>query len=97
MLAHTQPHRYQPTEHGGWQCPPGEAYAAPLALTYQVRSSHELHPTYIQNLVFLEDYLFDCVVAAEFQAQVSEVIRREPGLTLATLLHQVPGVRPNDV
>jgi len=51
----------------------------------------------MQNLVFLEDYLFDCVVAAELQAQVSEVIRREPGLTLATLLHQVPGVRPNDV
>ena len=97
VLAHTQPHRYQPTEHGGWQCPPGEAYAAPLALTYQVRSSHELHPTYIQNLVFLEDYLFDCVVAAELQARVAEVIRRAPGLTLATLLHQVPGVRPNDV
>jgi len=61
-LARTQPHRYQRTAQGGWHCPPGEAYAAPLGLTYRVRSSHELHPTYIQNLVFLEDYLGDGVI-----------------------------------
>jgi putative transposase len=96
-LVHTQPQRYQHTAAGGWCCPPGEAYAAPLALTYRVRSSHELHPTYIQNLIFLEDYLFDRVVAPDLQARVVEVVRHTPGLTLATLLHEVPSVRPDEV
>jgi putative transposase len=35
-LAHTQPQRYQRTPDGSWCCPPGEAYAAPLRLTYRV-------------------------------------------------------------
>jgi len=96
-LAHSQPQRYQRTADDGWCCPPGEAYAVPLGLTYRVRSSHELHPTYIQNLIFLEDYLFDRVVAPELQARVVAVVRRTPGLTLSTLLQEVPHVRPDEV
>src|SRR5215813_10945239 len=85
------------TPDGGWCCPPGEAYAVPLSLTYRVRSSQELHPTFIQNLIFLEDYLDDCVVTPERQARVLEVIRQTPGLTLATLCQEVPQVRPDEV
>jgi putative transposase len=96
-LAHTQPHRYQPTAQGGWQCPPGEAYATPLGLTYRVRSSQELHPTYVQNLAFLEDYAFDRGIASDLQSRIEEAVRREPGISLATLLQHVPRVRPDDV
>ena len=96
-LAHKQPHRYQRTEPDGWRCPPGEAYAAPLGLTYRVRSSRELHPTSIQNLMFLEDYLFDRVVPPTLQALVSAQVQREPGLTLARLLYELPSVCPDDV
>jgi len=96
-LAHTQPHRYQRTAQGEWRCPPGEAYAVPLGLTYRVRSSHELHPTYIQNLVFLEDYLGEGVTTPAHQAQMLEVIEHAPGLTLTTLLHQVLRLRPDEV
>ena len=53
-LAVTQPYRYQRTQDGGWRCPPGEAYAQQLGLTYRVRSSAALDPTYIRNLIFLE-------------------------------------------
>jgi putative transposase len=96
-LAHTQPQRYQRTPDGAWCCPPGEAYAAPLGLTYRVRSAQELHPTSIQNLIFLEDYLSDHVVAPKLQAHVLEVVRQTPGLPLATLLQELPHVRPDEV
>jgi putative transposase len=50
------PARYQRTPAGGYQCSPGEKYARALGLDYRVRSSAELPPLYIQNLMFLEDY-----------------------------------------
>jgi putative transposase len=96
-LAHTQPQRYQRTPDGRWACPPGEAYAAPLGLTYRVRSAQELHPTAIQNLIFLEEYLGGQVVTPPRQARVLEVVRQTPGLTLAMLLQEVPHVRPDEV
>ena len=52
----THPGRYQRDDRGTWRCPPGEAAAASLGLSYRVRSSAELHPGYIRNLIFLEDY-----------------------------------------
>jgi putative transposase len=55
-LAVRMPARYHQTTAGHWRCPPGEAYAEPLGLTYRVRSSTEYHPVYIQNLKFLQDF-----------------------------------------
>ena len=49
-------------DSGHWRCPPGEEAAASLGLSYRVRSSEELHPGYIRNLIFLEEYFFDCIV-----------------------------------
>ncbi len=51
----THPGRYQRDENGNWRCPPGEAAAERLGLSYRVRSSEELHPGYIRNLIFLEE------------------------------------------
>ena len=56
-LSEKYPTRYQKAEDGLWRCPPGEAHAEPLGLKYQVRTDGELHPIFIQNLMFLEDYL----------------------------------------
>ena len=48
--------RYQRDSTGIWRCPPGDAYANPLGLSYRLRSSAEYHPLYIQNLKFLQDF-----------------------------------------
>jgi len=45
LLAICTPNRW-------WHCPPGEAYAEQLGLTYRLRSSAEFHPLEIQNLKF---------------------------------------------
>src|SRR6266849_658019 len=55
-LAESMPKRYQRDEQGQCHCPPGERYAARYGLTYRVRSSSELNPIYLRNLIFLEDY-----------------------------------------
>jgi putative transposase len=56
QLTRAQPHRYVRDEHGQWCCPPGEEAAATLGLRYRVRSSVELAPEAVRNLIFLDDY-----------------------------------------
>ena len=51
-LAVSHPGRYQHDPAGRWCCPPGEAAAARLGLSYHVRSSAGLHPTSIRNVIF---------------------------------------------
>ena len=97
-LAQKYPSRYQRSEIGEWICPPGEAHAKPLGLTYRVRTDAELKPTFIQNLMFLEDYFgFTSAVAAPLQTQVQSRVQAEPGVTLAALLASEPKVRADDV
>jgi putative transposase len=97
-LAEKWPSRYQRADNGTWRSPPGEAYASPLGLSYRVRSSAELNPTFIQNLMFLEDYLgFTPVVPEQIQARVLSRVRENPGVTLAALIGEGSGVRANDV
>lgn len=55
-LAVSMPARYQQAGTGQWRCPPGEAYAEQLGLSYRLRSSAEYHPLEIQNLKFLQDF-----------------------------------------
>lgn len=93
----THPGRYQRDENGMWRCPPGEAATAAFGLSYHVRSSAELHPGYIRNLVFLEDYFFDCAVSNEALPQILEAVEVTPGITLATLREQHAQVRVDDV
>lgn len=85
----THPGRYQRDEQGNWCCPPGEEAA--------VRSSAELHPTYIRNLIFLEDYFFECSVSYEALALILETVEAEPGITLAALRDHHPHVRVDPV
>jgi len=93
----THPGRYERDDRGTWRCPPGEAAAESLGLSYRVRSSAELHPGYIRNLVFLEDYFFECVVSYEALTQILEAVEATPGIRLSTLRAQHPQLRVDDV
>ena len=61
-------------------------------------SNAELEPIFIQNLMFLEDYLrFTASVPEEKMAQVEERVKASPGITLASCLASESKVRANDV
>jgi len=95
MVAH--PGRYQRDDTGIWHCPPGEAAAASLGLSYRVRSSAELHPGYIRNLIFLEDYFFECTVSYDALMHILEVVEATPGIQLSALREQDAHLRIDDV
>ena len=97
-LSEKYPTRYQKTEDGSWVCPPGEAHAEPLGLKYYVRSDAELEPIFIQNLMFLEDYLrFTTSVPSQIQVEVEAKVKASPGITLASCLTSLSRVRANDI
>src|SRR6266700_1479699 len=93
----THPGRYQRDERGKWRCAPGEAAAESLGLSYRVRSSEELHPGYIRNLIFLEEYFFDCVVPNGALAHILEAVEATPGITLSALREQDEHLRVDHV
>lgn len=93
----THPGRYQRDERGKWRCPPGEEAAAKVGLSYQVRSSEELHPGYIRNLTFLEEYFFDCVVPNAALVHILEAVEATPGITLSALREQEDHLRVDHV
>src|SRR6266702_5484764 len=97
-LAALYPFRYQQQEDGSWRCPPAEEAVSSLGLTFRVRSSADLHPTYVDNLLFLEDY-FDMTLAVPVQVQTTilQRLRETPGLPLSALASDGSGVRANDV
>lgn len=82
-LAVAMPNRYQREAGGAWHCPPGEVWAQPLGLHYQVRSSAEYHPLYIQNLKFLQDFWAHQVPSEPDQERrVFSLVDAHPGLSL---------------
>ncbi len=86
-LATEKPARYQHAGTGQWHCPPGEAYAAQLGLTYRLRSSAEFHPLEIQNLKFLQDFwAHEVPPQPEQEALALAHIQAHPGITLRALL-----------
>src|SRR5216683_1192462 len=90
-LAVRMPERYQRETSGGWRCPPGEAAAQALGLSYRVRTSNEYHAFYIQNLKFLQDFWTHPLrLEAQAQAQVLEALRVYPGVSVAALLDAHP-------
>jgi putative transposase len=92
-LALTMPHRYQRNAKGGWQCPPGEQAASQVGLYYRVRSSAEYHPTYIDNLKFLQDFwTHPFHIEAQQETQVQEAISASPGMSVALLMDAHPGL-----
>lgn len=97
-LAQHAPFRYQQTEDGHWRCPPAEASAQALGLSFHLRSSAELNPTYVDNLSFLADYYGVALsVPHQVQTYILQRIREMPGLPLSALAYDGSGVRPNDV
>jgi putative transposase len=96
-FAEDQPARYQHAGTGQWHCPPGEAYAAQLGLTYRLRSSAEFHPLEIQNLKFLQDFwAHEVPPHPEQEALALAHIQAHPGITLRELLALYPDL-PVDV
>src|SRR5262249_44395551 len=90
-LAERMPARYHQITTGQCRCPPGEAHAEPLGLTYRVRSSAEYHPLYIQNLKFLQDFwAHPIVVPPEHAACVLGHVEAQPGVHLTDLLTAHP-------
>lgn len=89
-LAITHPSRYQRDPQGGWCCPPGEAAAARLGLSYRVRSSTELHPVYVRNLIFLEDYFFEYSISHEAAATLLDAVETTPGRSITDLHRDFP-------
>jgi putative transposase len=85
-LTRTMPGRYQQDARGSWRCPPGEAYAKRLDLTYQVCSSAAVPPLLIENLRFLHDYW--ATPPALDSHEVAEVVARvqaSSGISLENL------------
>jgi putative transposase len=79
----SMPNRYQRDARGTWHCPPGQAWAQPLGLDYQVRSSAEYHPLYIQNLKFLQDFWAHPVPSdPEQERRLLALVDTNPGICL---------------
>jgi len=90
QLTLSQPHRYERDERGQWRCPPGEEAAAALGLRYRVRSSAELAPDAIRNLIFLDDYCCGPSIPPALATQVQDLVRATPGIALSTLAQAQP-------
>jgi putative transposase len=86
------PGRYQ-EEQGVWRCPPGEAYATLLGLSYQIRSSASLHPLAVQNFSFLQDYwAHPAPVTTAEEELVLATVGTMPGISVAEVLATHPGL-----
>jgi transposase InsO family protein len=92
-LKSRNPSRYFPNAQGGWNCPPGAAYAEPLGLYYRVRSSAEIDWTFQRNIQFLDDYLrVDLSIdGATGHEKVRAYVSAVPGITLDRLLQFTKG------
>jgi TnsA endonuclease N terminal. len=85
-LADRAPGRYR-RDPDGWSCPPGEAVARPLGLSYRLRSDVEIDPVVYANLRFLDDYLWTVAPVPQAVADVlRDVVVQEPGITVELLL-----------
>jgi len=97
-LAEKQPNRYVLDSQGQWHCPPGEAYAAQLGLTYQVRASDQINWRAQENWLVLEDYYHDLerlTVPEDVLLTLRQMVDETPGMTLAEI-HRVTPSLPTD-
>ena len=91
-LAAEHPNRFRLDEAGIWHFIPGEQFAEPLGLFFRLRSSAEINPTLVRNIVMLQDYLGEDSpeIAADRARLVRGLVNHEPGITLANLLRLAP-------
>lgn len=67
-------------EQGQWRCPPAEAYAQSVGLSFAVRSSYESDPIITQNIADLSDYYHpDCPPPTEEQLQSAQQLMGDAG------------------
>jgi putative transposase len=86
-LAERAPGRYRRGNADGWSCPPGDAVARPLGLSYRLRSDAEIDPIVYANLRFLDDYLWTVAPVPEAIANIlSDVVVAQPGISVESLL-----------
>jgi putative transposase len=85
----------QQTGIGQWRCPPGQAFAEQLGLSYRLRSSVEYHPLEILSLKFLQDFRAHDVLPNPEQEALAH-IQAHPGIPLSELLATYPDL-PVDV
>lgn len=98
-LAKEKPGRFVPNADGSWSCPPGEAYATPLGLSYRVFSSREIDWTYVQNLRFLGEYLRGSPprVPLDVAMAVRTTVMSQPGIRLLDLITSLHRGRADDI
>jgi len=97
-LVLTHPHRYQQSLEGIWGSKPALELFAPYSFSFQVCSSAQLPRTRIDNLDFLTDYFISSpILPPAIVSSVQKCLRALPGMTIAMLLSETPGLRPNDI
>ena len=89
-LSTEHPKRYQRDEVGQWHFLPGERYADPLGLFFRLRSSAEINPTLVRNLIMLQDYLGGDGSAPSERA-ITSLVHDRPGITLEQVLRYAAG------
>jgi putative transposase len=98
-LAQRMPGRYVREADGVWRCPPGEAHAEPLGLSYRVRSSSEINWVLQRNIALLQDYfaLNEASIQPALVQAVCGVVHAESGIRLQDVAGRVPGVSTDDL
>jgi putative transposase len=94
-LVEKQPNRYVLDSQGHWRCPPGEAWASRLGLTYLVRASDQIKWVLQDNWLALEDYSQDLerlTVQEDVLSTLMLVVDESPGITLADLHRATPTI-----
>jgi putative transposase len=99
-LAAKSPHRYLKREDGGWSCPPAEAAAAEIGLSFEVHSTAEINWSLQRNITFLEDYYRkEYPVSAEVAQKIATIVAANPGILFNELksLAKESGVGTDDL
>ncbi len=94
-LAKTEPHRYQLDDTGHWRCPPGEAYAQALGLTFSLVSTADVNWNLEANWRYLEDYYQASGRLSLPEDEVNllrQLVTESPGISLTDLAARAIGV-----
>lgn len=98
-LSRKYPWRYRRTPDGGWYAPLIERELAKLGIAYRVRSQAEISQRWVENIIFLEDYLHPaaepCPEAVLWE--ISAVLKQEQVMFLAELFAEPLSFKPDDI
>jgi len=96
-LAAKRPERYSRDEDG-WRCPPAEEQFAAMGIAYRLRSADEHPRCFIQNMIFLANYLDsrNPVPDERFVLELRDLFRERHAIHLCELL-EVEGFTADDI